>query len=66
MMRSAKETHRIRGRNINRQLLFNLDIVWGDVNEDVSVPATDHAKSLIIKAIERTRKQRYTEKYKTK
>lgn len=48
-------------KTIPRRLLFNLvDIVWQDVFEDQSVPSTDHARMLIKKAIELTRKEKYT------
>ena len=48
---------------MSRELLFNLvDIVWGDALEDNSVPSTPHARKLIKKAIERTRKQKYSAK----
>ena len=46
---------------IDRKLLFHLvDIVWGDCNEDESVPSTIHARRLIQKAIERRRGEKYS------
>ena len=51
---------------LSRQLLYNLvDSVWGDALEDGSVPSTPHARQLIKKAIERTRKEKYQSPLKT-
>lgn len=51
-------------KQIDRRLLFHLvDIVWGDVNEDQSVPSTAHARMLIQKAIERRRGEKYGTKF---
>jgi len=48
-------------KQIDRKLLFHLvDIVWGDAFEDESVPSTDHARTLIQKAIERRRAEKYS------
>jgi hypothetical protein len=48
-------------KQIDRKLLFHLvDIVWGDAFEDESVPSTAHARTLIIKAIERRRGEKYS------
>lgn len=45
---------------IDRKLLFHLvDVVWGDIYEDESVPSTFHARELIQKAIERRRAEKY-------
>jgi hypothetical protein len=45
---------------IDRKLLFHLvDIVWGDALEDGSVPSTIHSRTLIEKAIERRRAEKY-------
>lgn len=50
-------------KQIDRRLLFHLvDIVWGDALEDNSVPSTPHARSLIQKAIERRRAEKYNPK----
>jgi hypothetical protein len=50
-------------KGINRRLLFNLvDVVWGESREDESVPSTDWARRMIKKAIERTRKEKYSKK----
>ena len=49
-------------KSIDRKLLFHLvDIVWGDAMEDNSVPSTSHARTLIKKAIERRRSEKYEE-----
>lgn len=48
---------------IDRKLLFHLvDVVWGDAFEDESVPSTAHARTLIKKAIERRRFEKYNGK----
>lgn len=48
---------------IDRKLLFHLvDIVWGDALEDGSVPSTPHSRTLIQKAIERRRAEKYSPK----
>lgn len=46
---------------IDRKLLFILvDVVWGDAFEDQSVPSTAHARTLIQKAIELRRVEKYS------
>jgi len=51
-------------KQIDRRLLFHLvDIVWGDAHEDESVPSTAHARTLIQKAIERRRGEKYGDKH---
>jgi hypothetical protein len=51
-------------KQIDRRLLFHLvDIVWGDAMEDESVPSTAHARTLIQKAIERRRGEKYESKH---
>ena len=46
---------------IDRKLLFHLvDIVWGVVHEDNSVPSTNWARKMIQKAIERRRAEKYS------
>jgi hypothetical protein len=46
---------------IDRKLLFHLvDVVWSEAMEDESVPSTAHARSMIQKAIERRRFEKYS------
>lgn len=46
---------------IDRKLLFHLvDVVWGEAHEDESVPSTDWARRMIVKAIERRRAEKYS------
>jgi len=48
-------------KSIDRKLLFHLvDVVWGDALEDQSVPSTPHARTLILKAIERRGAEKYS------
>jgi len=48
-------------KGIDRRLLFHLvDVVWGEAHEDESVPSTDWARTMIKKAIERRREEKYS------
>lgn len=47
--------------SIDRKLLFHLvDVVWEIAHEDNSVPSTDWARRMIMKAIGRRRKEKYS------